>query len=224
MAQERARVRRVAAAQEEAVNDPARRVKIRPTSKEARMTARRFLTASFVASVLAVAVPAFAQKPADAPENATAQCTDNTYSTAKTKQGACSKHGGVKTWWGPSTDSAPASTTKSSTSAPTSSNAAPAGSTAQCKDGSFSSAKTKQGACSGHGGIATWYADTPKSTATPAPSSTPSATKNQSTTVSKIPTDAPANATAKCNDGTYSFAKQHSGACSHHKGVAEWYK
>lgn len=35
---------------------------------------------------------------------------------------------------------------------------------------------------------------------------------------------APKNATAKCKDGTYSYAKRHQGACSHHGGVAEWYK
>ena len=28
----------------------------------------------------------------------------------------------------------------------------------------------------------------------------------------------------KCEDGTYSHAKQHRGACSGHGGVAEWYK
>lgn len=33
---------------------------------------------------------------------------------------------------------------------------------------------------------------------------------------------APAGATAKCNDGTYSFSQTHSGTCSHHGGVAEW--
>jgi hypothetical protein len=32
----------------------------------------------------------------------------------------------------------------------------------------------------------------------------------------------PAGATAKCNDGTYSFSKHHSGTCSGHHGVAEW--
>ena len=35
---------------------------------------------------------------------------------------------------------------------------------------------------------------------------------------------APEGATAKCKDGTYSRAKQHRGACSHHGGVAVWYK
>ncbi|MGN6033536.1 MAG: DUF3761 domain-containing protein [Thermomicrobiales bacterium] len=33
---------------------------------------------------------------------------------------------------------------------------------------------------------------------------------------------APAGATARCNDGTYSFSQNHRGTCSHHGGVAEW--
>jgi Protein of unknown function (DUF3761)/Protein of unknown function (DUF1524) len=33
----------------------------------------------------------------------------------------------------------------------------------------------------------------------------------------------PAGATARCNDGTYSFAAHHQGACSHHQGVAQFY-
>ena len=31
-------------------------------------------------------------------------------------------------------------------------------------------------------------------------------------------------ATAKCMDGTFSYAAHHQGACSHHGGVAVWYK
>ncbi|HEV2283794.1 MAG TPA: DUF3761 domain-containing protein [bacterium] len=30
--------------------------------------------------------------------------------------------------------------------------------------------------------------------------------------------------TALCNDGTYSYAAHHQGACSHHGGVAVWYR
>jgi hypothetical protein len=33
---------------------------------------------------------------------------------------------------------------------------------------------------------------------------------------------APAGATAKCRDGTYSFSEHASGTCSHHGGVARW--
>jgi hypothetical protein len=33
---------------------------------------------------------------------------------------------------------------------------------------------------------------------------------------------APAGASAKCEDGTYSFSESRSGTCSHHGGVAEW--
>ena len=36
------------------------------------------------------------------------------------------------------------------------------------------------------------------------------------------PAAAPGAATAKCKDGSLSMSKQHSGACSHHGGVASW--
>jgi hypothetical protein len=32
----------------------------------------------------------------------------------------------------------------------------------------------------------------------------------------------PAEATARCRDGTYSFSRHRSGTCSHHGGVAQW--
>ena len=125
----------------------------------------------------------------------------------------------------------------------------PADATAQCKDGTYSTAKSKQGACSNHGGIQTWFADA-KKTAAKDTKAAATATKNATETAAKDtasatksaakatgkaassaahaikpkPSDAPQDATAKCKDGTYSHAAQHSGACSGHGGVAEWYK
>ena len=62
--------------------------------------------------------------PNDAPKDATGQCTDGTYTTAASRRGACSGHGGVKTF-----------------------------ATARCTDGTYSFAKSTKGACSGHGGV-----------------------------------------------------------------------
>jgi hypothetical protein len=205
-------------------------------------TIRQWVSASCIAVALAVGVPLFvASVDAQArPKNATAQCKDDTYSSAKTKQGACSKHGGVKTWFADEKGAPPAAPTtpKASPTATSKTGAAaaatasiPANATAQCTDGTYSTAKTKQGACSKHGGVKTWFADekaatgaTPPSTKTAA---TPAATPKTAASAPKTttaPAGTPDNATAKCKDGTYSFAKQHSGACSHHGGVAEWYK
>ncbi|MFG2794278.1 DUF3761 domain-containing protein [Streptomyces sp. NPDC048419] len=36
--------------------------------------------------------------------------------------------------------------------------------------------------------------------------------------------NAGSGATALCNDGTYSYAAHHQGACSHHGGVAVFYR
>lgn len=239
------------------------------------------------AAALAVSVPVFAQKPANAPANASAQCTDGTFSTAKTEKGACSKHGGVKTWFGaaPSTsakgeakkEAAPkeAATKKGAakeTAAPAGATAsagtATKGSTGQCSDGSYTRAKTQKGACSQHGGVKTWFATDSPATAPSVPAATPNnapaaATKNTpaaaptatpaapspapsaapapaptpksapagkapaSTGKAQVvakPADAPPDATGKCRDNTYTKSATHTGACSHHGGVAEWYR
>ncbi len=60
----------------------------------------------------------------------------------------------------------------------------PAGSTGECKDGSYSSAPTKRGACAGHGGVKDWY-DSKKAAPTESKSSVTTATSTADTTTSK---------------------------------------
>jgi hypothetical protein len=62
---------------------------------------------------------------------------------------------------------------------------APAGSTGQCKDGSYTSTTTKSGACRGHQGVKDWYAATP-------PKAVPAAPANSAPVAMAAPKPAPA--------------------------------
>ena len=107
--------------------------------------------------------------------------------------------------------------------------AQPTAKTVTCKDGTTS--KGGKGACSSHGGIAEAAAPkaaaaktaTPpaksKAAAAPPKATTPPAKTTAATTTPKAATG---KAIAKCTDGTMSYAKTHTGACSSHGGVAEW--
>ena len=103
--------------------------------------------------------------------------------------------------------------------------------TVTCKDGT--SSKGGKGACSHHGGVqkggasaaASSAAPSPAAAATTAPTPTPTPSYSKASSSAATASSGVAKegaARAKCKDGTLSHSRQHSGACSHHGGVAEW--
>jgi hypothetical protein len=188
-------------------------------------TARFFPALSLSVSLAFGAGVLAAQRPADA----TGECKDGTFTTAASKSGACSGHGGVKTWFaddkgvkektkavGKATgDAAKATGSATKDAAKDVAGATKTASKATAKGAEAAGSATKDAA-----------ATTGKATAKGATAAA-GATKDATTKVAHVvarPASAEKDATGKCKDGTFTHAKQHSGACSGHGGVEEWYQ
>src|SRR5438105_3154453 len=121
------------------------------------------LLSVIAAAAVMTATTGYGQTPA----SATGACKDGSYTSAETKRGACAGHGGVKEWYGNANTPGAKNREKSEPAAAAPSASTPgraqsgttaAGATGRCQDGSYTSADTKRGACSGHGGVKDWYA------------------------------------------------------------------
>ena len=113
---------------------------------------------------------------------------------------------------------------------------APPDATGECKDGTYTTAAQKEGACSSHGGVKKWLAREDKgakpekaSKASDKAGKAEEKSSKASDKASKAPeksaasTAKPADATGECKDGTYTTSATKSGACAGHKGVKTWY-
>jgi hypothetical protein len=136
----------------------------------ARASAKAATVAAKIAPKAATATAMTAPKAAAsaaASARASVSCSDGTMS--KGGRGACSGHGGVKTAVAASAAPAakaerakPASAAKAHVAASAAGGSGakednnPAGAIAKCKDGMYSHATHRQGACSRHGGVASW--------------------------------------------------------------------
>jgi hypothetical protein len=167
-------------------------------------------------------------------------CKDKT-TTASPGKGTCSGHGGVDAAATAAAKKAAQAekkaskaenkTAKTSTRAAdkTAKNEAKTAEKVTCSDGTLGT--PGRGACSGHGGVkretaaprlpASVPANSPARTNSNAKSKAPSATNAPS---NRGDDDDPTDALAQCNDGKYSHATNHRGACSKHGGVKKFFK
>lgn len=142
---------------------------------KATASAKKAATAEKKAAAKAEAKSeAKAEAKAARPEKTTAQVTCSDGTTSPAGRGACSRHGGVKqaaaataapSLPSPVPSSSPARTKSEAKSrAPSATQASskrgddtdPTDAIAQCKDGVYSHAATRRGACSRHGGVSKW--------------------------------------------------------------------
>ena len=164
------------------------------------------------------------------------KCKDGTTS-ATSGRGACSGHGGVDA----KATVAVAKKAKAEVKTATTAASKTAGTqvTSTCADGTTSTA-TGRGACSGHGGIKgaevtkkSTGAVVPVAGTAVAPKPKVTAPKTTVATAPVAPRSTVAGsgggedhnavgAIAQCKDGMYSHAKNRTGACSRHGGVAKW--
>jgi hypothetical protein len=104
--------------------------------------------------------------------------------------------------------------------------APPKDATGQCKDGSYTSAENKRGACSDHGGVKDWYGTKKSAREDKRTSKSDARDAKRSEAPRKADSRAdsrPNDATGRCSDGSYTAAESRQGACSAHGGVKDWF-
>jgi len=192
------------------------------------MQLQRFLVGSFPAAALAFGCLAAQPAAQTRPDNATARCTDGTYSTVTARRDACEGHGGVQTWYAEEKTKAAAKDAKEDTkdaAKSTKSAAKNAGEASKdaAKDVGDKSKDAGKDVAKGTKGVAKDVAKGTKGIAKDVAKGSKDAAKDVKEDVAR-PSSAPADATGRCKDGTFSTDKTRAAACANHGGVADWYR